>query len=251
MIDLKGLEHQVLDAFRQGGLKKAEKLLEAAALQIEKSPDNSLELIRRLDALNLAFNVHWWSSSLHGAVLIRRSNCSDEEFFRIAGQNSEFRSAFGNRFGWKGDLRNALENNRLAVPGFTGSLFFTILYKKRSIGIISLTNIDLINRKLEFSIGLPFNRPAGIAHKSCLMMFHFLFWVIGINKVYTYVYSNNYWSSKNSRKLGLHLEGFINDFVLTDEGFVSAELFGLTKEQALRSEKLVRIVKRRINQTWH
>jgi len=243
-------EAQIIQALKTGGIKSARNTLSNIQDQLGNLQALTYRQKTGLNAFKIALNESWWSTIKHGAVSIRRSAVSDLHFFSNAYENPSFRNLFGESFGWKGELSKALENNQKALAGFSGTIFFSIIFQDSVKGLISLSQIDLHNLKSEFAIGFPNERPQGIAHKACLLFFDYYFWIIGLNKIYTLVYSENRWSSRNSEKLGLLREGFIKDYLRTERGFKSVEIFGLTRSEALENRKLLSTVWRRINRDW-
>ena len=75
--------------------------------------------------------------------------------------------------------------------------------------------------------------------------------MVGLHKLYTYVYADNQKAIDATTRLGFHAEGFLQDhFHFLPDEFVSVFTFGLTKLQAQEHPRLLRQVQRRINQNW-
>lgn len=118
----------------------------------------------------------------------------------------------------------------------TNEFNFVILENssQKSVGMISLTNIDKLNLNAESSRfligdeetckGLP------IAAESMLLLYKFAFEVLGLNRVYGYISSENVQMIKWQKYMGMKHEGIWRDHIKSVNGtFVDAHLFGITK----------------------
>jgi RimJ/RimL family protein N-acetyltransferase len=186
-----------------------------------------------------------------GGVSLRLCNEHDAEFYRWCFEDRTFTNQFSRQRGWSGSLERALKLNGEKSPCDTGVLQWVVCNREQPVGLASLSSIDSKNSKAEFSIGLPQLPVPGVALKASLMAMHFAFFILGLNKLYTYVYEDNTKAQQNTIRIGFRKEGVLTDhFSVIDGGFVTVWAFGLTKQQALADENLIRKVERHINQRW-
>jgi RimJ/RimL family protein N-acetyltransferase len=193
----------------------------------------------------------WWSTVKHGKVSLRRCQESDANFYQTAFANDKFTKLYCPEHGWIGSMPKALANSGSESPPKIGSLQWVVCFEGRQVGLASLNNIDGKNFKAEFSIGFPSTPMPGVAHKASLLAMHFAYFMVGLNKLYTLVYTYNEKAKRNTERLGLLREGTLTDhYFISNVGFASVIAYGLTKKQAMDNKKLTKIVKRCINKVW-
>jgi len=192
----------------------------------------------------------WWADIKHRNVLIRRPKPCDAGFLNQCKSDTEFLKRYSRRWGWHGDLERALKSANGIPPVLNGSINWVVEHQGLPQGLASLAMIDQVNRRAEFTIGFPLKQPPTVAHKAALLVMHFSFWIVGLHKLYTYVYEDNRSAQKATRRLGFLTEGVLADHFWFEDTPISVTTFGLTKTQACSNEKLLAIVKRLINQDW-
>lgn len=206
---------------------------------------------RELEQLAWQVQPVWWARLTHGIVSLRRCSAADANYYQQCYQNKDFADCFNRQNAWSGNLAQAMHKYGNVAPAHLGMLLWILCIRDQPVGLVSLSSIDQANSRAEFSIGIPGNPPPGIAHKASLMAMHFAYFMIGLNKLYTYVYADNQKAIADTARLGFRQEGIFHDhFFLPPEGFVTVHSFGLTRCQAQENSKLVRTVQRRINQDW-
>ncbi len=206
---------------------------------------------RELEQLAWQVQPLWWAKLTHGIVSLRRCTAADAAFYQQCYQNKDFAQRFNRQNAWSGDLAQALNKYGNAAPAQVGLLLWIICVRDQPVGLASLSSIDQANSRAEFSIGIPGNPPPGVAHKASLIALHFAYFMLGLNKLYTYVYADNQKAIADTARLGFREEGILHEhFFLPPDGFVTVHSFGLTRRQAQENAALVRTVKRRINQDW-
>ncbi len=246
-----------------------ESLLREAAAQEESGHfARSFELLRRCSALCgpnpepkvaqalnaglLRLNPLWWSTLAHGTLKLRRSRGSDAAFFRRCHEDRGFARQFNRRQAWRGNLESALENAGRAVPLKAGlQLWVVETTDAGAVGLASLSSLDLLNRRAEFSIGFPDQVPNMLGAKTSLMVLHFALVLMPFNKVYSYIYEDNPSALHNAVRLGFVHEGLLHEhFAFAGEGFVSVNQIGLTRAQIHASVRLKTLARKMIGQHW-
>ncbi len=197
----------------------------------------------------------WWWAPLQGAGLtLRRTQADDADFWRQAFEAPDFARRFNRQVAWKGDLARALARAG-ALPPLTLEAMHWVVCKADGtrLGLASLSSLNLGNARAEFSIGFP--DPARVApvHAvlATLLVYHFAFFVLRLNKLTTYDYRDNAAALHNSLRVGLRQEGLLHDhFHLPPGEFVDVYAMGLTKAQLLQDFRLVQMAKRRLGLDW-
>lgn len=207
--------------------------------------------VQELERLIWQVQPVWWAELNHGIVSLRRCRAADANFYRYCYQNKDFSHCFNRQNAWSGDLSKALNKFGAGAPAQLGLLQWIVCLRGDPVGLASLSSIDQRNSRAEFSIGIPGVPPAGVAYKASLMAMHFAYFMLGLNKLYAYVYADNRKARANITRLGFREEGILQDhFYLPLDGFVTVHGFGLTRHQAQENSALVRAVRRRISQDW-
>lgn len=188
----------------------------------------------------------WWEPIRRGAISLRRSNETDHHFFQQSHEDDEFRKRFGRRPWWRGNLANALSSYARSFPRENGLMYWTILRAEDRVGLASLSQIDFMHSRAEFSIGIPGKPPPGVAHLASLMVLHFAFFRIRLHKLYSYVYEDNPEAAQATLRLGFKEEGRLRDHFRFEQGYVSVTVFGLTVDQLLANSALVKTIERRL-----
>ena len=120
-----------------------------------------------------------------------------------------------------------------------------------ALGLASLTSISLGNGKAEFSIGFPTAPHPLHGVLATLLAYDFAFFRLRLNKLYTYVYTDNAQALHNSLRVGLRQEGLLKDhFWLPPGEFVDVHALGLTRAQLLQDTRLLALARRRLGLRW-
>ncbi len=247
---------KLFDSIR--ALKNQKKYVEARIkllqfTELEQAGNFIMNATQRAHLINCLWELSpvWWSTVRHGSLSLRRCSPSDAHFLTACYQNQEFAQNFNRQKAWFGDLSKALYCYGTAPPLELGMLQWIVCLHGQPIGLASLSCLDQTNMKAEFSIGFPAAPPAGIGHKASLMAMHFGFFLINLNKLYTYVYADNVRAASLTERLGFRKEGVFHDhFHIPPYGYVDINAFGLTRNQAQRTRVLLRAAKRLIGQDW-
>lgn len=221
-------------------------LAQEQAGQLRLSPPQQQYLLRQQWELAPL----WWASLEHGAVSLRRCHAADTDFFHHCYTDPLFMNNYCRASGWQGDLLRALHRYGQEPPLALGMVQWVVCLHGQAVGLASLSHLDIINKKAEFSIGIPGVPPPGLALKASLMVMHFAYFMAGLNKLYTYVYEENKIAAKNTERLGFLQEGFLHDHFFLNQNFVNVYYFGLTKDKLIADERILRLAKKCISQSW-
>ena len=197
-------------------------------------------------------NPLWMASIEHNNLLLRPCNSDDANFLRQCFDDSDFMNRFNRQTPLFGNLDKALINVHKKPPVHNGFLMWVIHLKDTGpVGLACLSSIDQVNKKAEFSIGFPRKRLNLVTLKSSLMVIHFSFFMMDLNKLYTQIYEDNHQALKNTLHLGFRHEGTLEEhYLLPNHGVITVYLTGLTKKRLLENKNIRRLASRLINQIW-
>jgi RimJ/RimL family protein N-acetyltransferase len=190
-------------------------------------------------------NPIFWSDIRAGVCILTRRNSRDIEFLRRLWLDREFMFKFHRQMPELPDsdkeLNQILDAEYFSVLSESNTLHWIVRDKKLNPwGLISLTDISLINRRGEVLIGVLSNAPLGLATAAMLMIFEFFFKVMKFNKLTSYVYEDNNYSFKSTLHLGFKIEGKLINHVIDPESgnFYSLNVFGLMAKDAFNPRNL-------------
>ncbi|NOT85140.1 MAG: GNAT family N-acetyltransferase [Methylococcaceae bacterium] len=166
-------------------------------------------------AINLEQVDSAWLLPLKGnRVSLRRFCEQDAGFLKACYQNQAFMRYYNQL------MPNTLTQEELAAkisddaqhhPSELKAINWIIYHNDQAIGIANLVDIQLLHRRAEFLIGIPeaSNRHAGSGLEATLLIMDFAFNLLRLNKLLTFVYSDNAASLKNNIALGFVRESFL------------------------------------------
>ena len=115
-------------------------------------------------------------------------------------------------------------------------------------GLVSLVEIDVLNRRAELLIGIPAldDRGSGLALTAALLMFDFAFNKIGLKKLTTAIIGPNAHSQRSTLALGFSEEGVRKQHVRVPKStrWVDSRDYGLVNEDFRVNAKLARLSQR-------
>ena len=175
-------------------------------------------------------NPIFWSDIKAGVCVLSRRNLKDIKFLRELWMNQEFMFKFHRQMPKLPtsdiDLSQILNSEYLSVLSESKALHWIIRDKKLTPwGLITLTDISLINKRAEILVGLLPNSPLGLSTAAMLAVFQLYFRVMKFNKLISYVYDDNQYSLKSALHLGFKIEGKLMQHVMDQN---SGEFFNLT-----------------------
>lgn len=207
---------------------------------------------RQWAAWQLRLAPWWWTPLQGGRLLLRRTAADDADFYRAAFESPGFGRRYNRQAAWQGDLARALARAGTLPPLELSALHWVVCNADgHRLGLASLTSISLSNAKAEFSIGFP-DAPGPLqAVLATLLVYDFAFFRAGLNKLFTYVYTDNAEALHNSLRVGLRQEGLLVDhFHLPPGEFVDVHALGLTRAQLLADKRLTSMAQRRLGLRW-
>lgn len=118
-------------------------------------------------------------------------------------------------------------------------LNFIIVNNKNDVGMISLVNIDLKNFNAEagrFLLGEEeLTKGSSTAIEATLMLYDIAFQILGLNRVYGYVSSENNMMIKFHKYLGMKEEGVMAKHYYNGKYFTDAVILGLLREEFIKN----------------
>lgn len=99
----------------------------------------------------------------------------------------------------------------------------------RLVGVCGLTDIDLINRRAEFSLYIdPTEQNKGYGSKALKTLFHHGFMNLGLNCIWGETFEGNP-AGKMFEKIGMKVEGSRRDFYFREGKFIPAHLYSILR----------------------
>lgn len=142
--------------------------------------------------------------------------------YRYCRQNDLIPVAAHNR--WAENLSERDKMYLVCVEGNTENTFFPV-------GVCGLTNMDLINRRAEFSLYIrPGEHRKGNGALALKTLFSHGFNSYGLEVIWGETYSHNP-AQHLFEKLGMHLDGIRRRFYFRDGQWVDAKLYSLLKDE--------------------
>lgn len=194
----------------------------------------------------------WWQPLRAGDVVLRRTRADDADFYRAAMIEGDFARRYNRQPPWRGELSDSLARSGVLAARELGAVYW-IVCNAAGVrhGLASLSNLSLGNAKAEFSIGFPSDPQPLQAVTATLLIFHFAFFTLRLNKLCAHVYAGNTAALHNARRVGLREEGLLKDhFWLPPGEFVDVHTLGVTRAQLLGDERVCRMAQRRLGFTW-
>lgn len=111
-------------------------------------------------------------------------------------------------------------------------LVFAIIDSKGNIlGIVSLNNIDYLNKRTDWAFYLSKEKKIGLAVAIEFKILNYIFEILNIEKLNCEVLENNLGVKKLHNKFGFVDEGFIRSNIIRNDKRIGVFLLGITKEE--------------------
>lgn len=191
-------------------------------------------------------NPMWWQNLSGKNLTLSRINDQHQSFLRSCRKNNDFQHHY-NLF--KNDSETALKKDlqlSKLSPVETKKIEWVVEKAGKPIGIAGLVDLDFRNQLAEIQIGFPASKGKTDALEATLLILEFAFNKIGLNKIVSYVYSDNPWGQKNTLHLGFKQEGVLESHVFHTESKQWLDLFvnGMLKENYLKNTQLQKLTTR-------
>lgn len=195
-----------------------------------------------------------WFKSLEGRkVTLKRLNKDHAEFLKHSRQNRAFQNHL-NVFkqGTDEEVIKDLDAAQRS-PVDSRKIEWVIEQSQVPIGIISLVDLDLRNKRCELLIGLPDEKGFGAALESTLLVLEFAFFSMQFERVFCYVYSDNPFAQKNVKHLGFTEEGRLRKHVWNSDlnQWLDLSINGLLKDEFYENTRLMKLFSRLIGRPVH
>lgn len=103
----------------------------------------------------------------------------------------------------------------------------------KPIGLISLVDIDFMNRKAELGttiVGEQNMWGKGIASEMIGLLLHYAFQDLSLNKIYAYAIDENVGSIRAKEKSGFKVEGLLREHHVYEGRYTDVFFFGITRD---------------------
>jgi len=189
-----------------------------------------------------------WRSVLRGKRLsLVRLNSTHFDFLFASRNNQSFQRHF-NLFKAtdKKTVLADIKKSEQKSPFDSGKVEWVVEVAGRPVGLANLAAYNHANRRAEIQIGFPDEKNYGFALEATLLVLEFAFSEMKLNKVFSYVYSDNEYSQHNTIHLGFVQEGCLREHVYDDKLGNYLDLFvnGLLKNEYYESSRIKRFKER-------
>lgn len=212
----------------------------------QQIPPDSAHLIDLLKTLMLPLEPFWQQPCIGKRVVLTRMTLKHRNFLVSCRSNRDFQHHYhlfqnSNPESIERDLKEAERS-----PFESKKISWVIESNGYPIGLASLVGIDFNNSRAEILIGIPHERAFGLALEATLLTMEFAFSVIRLSKLFSYVYSDNPKSQKNTMHLGFHQEGLLRSHVIDPHSKQSLDLFvnGCLSHEFFQNHKLMALAER-------
>lgn len=107
------------------------------------------------------------------------------------------------------------------------SMFMVVDREGKKLGVVGLTDIDLVNRHAEFSCYInPDEHGNGFGTAALKTLFDYGFRVLGLNMIWGETFEGNP-AHKTFEKIGMKCTGYRDDFYFRDGKFIRAHLYSV------------------------
>lgn len=227
-------------AEKAGDLKLAYSYLKEADSFV---PDTDTHLKSDIQRRCLRVAPFWWSVRKGRRVCLRRMDMSHFEFLRRCRSDKLFHHQY-NLFQSvsENSIRRDLELSALP-PLDNKKIEWVIERNGKAIGLAALVGLHLPNQRAEILIGLPGYTPFGSATEATLLVLEFAFSVIRLNRVYSYVYSDNRDGARNTLHLGFKQEGVLREHIYdpASKRYLDLNTYGLLARDYFADRRIVRL----------
>lgn len=175
---------------------------------------------------NIAFGLapFWWQDLVGKSVRLVRMNRSHKDFLLSCRNDNAFRHHY-NLFQKASpelvekDLKRAEKS-----PVETNKIEWVVEKDGRAIGLAALVDLNLKNSRAEILVGFPGQTSGLVSVEATLLVLEYAFSVLGLCKVYSYVYSDNPNGQRNTEHLGFEREGLLRSHVFDPESEARLDL---------------------------
>lgn len=212
----------------------------------QQIPAGKSHLIPLLKTVTLSLAPFWQQTCTGKRIVLSRMTSRHRSFLSFCRSNRDFQRHYHlfqdpSPEGIERDLREAERS-----PFETKKIAWIIEMDDRPIGLASLVGIDFNNSRAEILIGVPDERTFGIGLEATLLAMEFAFSTVKLSKLFSYVYSDNPDSQKNTLHLGFRQEGLLRSHVIDPVSKQPLDLFvnGCLADEFFHNKKLMALANR-------
>ena len=213
---------------------------------MQQIPEDKSYLIPLIKILTLSLAPFWQNPCEGKRVVLTRMTFKHREFLATCRNNHNFQHHYHlfQDASPEGIARDLKETER--SPFETKKITWIIELNDQPIGLASLVGIDFNNLRAEILVGVPNERSFGISLEATLLVMEFAFSTLKLTKLFSYVYSDNPMSQKNTLHLGFQQEGLLRSHVIDPVTKQSLDLFvnGCLSNDFFQNTKLMSMAKR-------
>jgi len=118
-----------------------------------------------------------------------------------------------------------------------------IIYKKKPVGLIQLSDIDYINKTAQwgFYIADETTRGKGVGSASLYKLMKYVFDEMNFNRMHTKVLKNNHVAIKLYEKFGFKKEGLLKQQLMRDGKYIDVILMGMLQEEWINMKEKLKV----------
>ena len=219
-------------------LRKQEKYVESHALVAQAD----LSRVTGAHFVEWEHRPFFWQPICSDRSVLLRRGPSDSAFVRDFWLNSKVMENFHRNApalpASDEHLKRILLGEQTALVSESKSLHWVVHdMQKKPWGLLSLTEISLLNRRAELLFGMLPGAPFGVSVSAVFSLMDFYFKNMQFNKLTSLIYKGNHHSIKSTLHLGFAIEGVLVRHIFDQKRneFLDVVQTGLLREDYLRS----------------
>lgn len=178
------------------------------------TPSNQPSLKEHLYAITFSLAPFWKEPCQGRRIVLVRLEPRHRDFLMSCRRNTGFQHHYHL---FQDSSNEAIERDlRLAnrSPLETKRISWVVEKNNNPIGLAELVDLNFNNARAEILVGFPEKQPFGISLEATLLIMEFAFSKIGLYKLVSYVYGDNFESQRNTLHLGFQQEGLLRAHVI-------------------------------------
>lgn len=214
---------------------------------IELIPKQNTTLIETVQKLARRWDPVWWKPVRSRNIELHRLSERHRQYYEGCYRDPVLREQLNlfKKTDQKAFDRDLEKNTK--SPLDSNKIDWIVIANGERIGIISLVDINMNNRRAEMIVGFPSATRSSLktVESTCLAL-SFAFQQLNINRVCSYVYSNNVRSEENTLKLGFLQEGALREHIVHPNTGEPLNMYvnGLLKADFYRNNRIAKYCKR-------
>lgn len=215
-----------------------------------------------LGALSWRLSAHWWAPAEGLKLRVRRPEEADASWLKACFSDEVFGAAVNREYALRikatptEQIAQQLGHQLKLPPADLGSVLLVVeRLDGAPLGIASFVNLDEVNRRAEFIIGFPGERPHSlVVFEAGLLLAEMAFVSLGFHKVTASVYADNPRLDELTSmlgQLGFSQEGVQREHVrLPDQRFIDVHLWGALGRDVLGNPRMKKYARRFLGRIW-